>query len=337
MTANRRPPPGNRCHYFANCVATFIASALAITVAAPAWAAWPTQPVRLIVGFPAGSSPDTMARLIAEPLAQSLGQPVVVENKAGAGGVVGVQQTLAQNDGHSLGITINGPMTTAPRLVKNLSYDPVKDVQPVSLVATSPLVLVLATKAPPTDLAGFVQWAKAAPTEITYGSVGQGSGSHLTAELFAATAGLKMLHVPYKSFPEVTNAILGQEIDSAFMAPSGALAQFKAGKLKILGITSPQRSALAPEVPTIAEAGGMPGFTAELWIAMIAPPSLPADVVARVNAEVTRILADGATRDKMLAIGWEPVGGAPQVLADRITADTVLWGGVIDKAGLQVK
>ena len=333
MNPSRRPNAGSRRSFIATCVA----AALSITAAAPAWAAWPTKPVRLVVGFPAGSSPDTMARLIAEPLAQSLGQPVVVENKAGAGGVIGVQQTLLQNDGHTLGITINGPLTTAPRLVKNLSYDPVKDVQPVSLVATSPLVLVLSTKAPPTDLAGFVQWAKTAPTEITYGSVGQGSGSHLTAELFAATAGLKMLHVPYKSFPEVTNAILGQQIDSAFMAPSGALAQFKAGKLKILGITSPQRSALAPEVPTIAEAGGMPGFTAELWIAMIAPPSLPADVVARVNAEVTRILADATTRDKMLAIGWEPVGGAAQVLADRITADTALWGGVIDKAGLQVK
>ena len=296
---------------------------------------WPAKPLHFIVGYPAGSSPDTMGRLVAEPLAEILGQPVVVENKPGAGGAIGVQQMLAGDPAYTFGITTNGPMTTAPRLIPNLSYDVAADIAPIILVGTSPLILTLNSEAEPETLDDFVAWAAASPGEVTYGSIGQGSGSHLTAELFAATAGIEMLHIPFQSFPEVTNAILGQEINAAFMAPSGALAQYRAGNLKILGITSATPSPLAPDVPTIAGSAGMPDdFRAELWIGAIAAAGAPPEVIARLNAEIGAILDSPEVKEKMLSIGWNAEGGTPEALAERIVEDTGVWGAVLEKAGL---
>lgn len=315
-----------------------LAVATALTLQANVAAAqdgWPSQPLRFIVGYPAGSSPDTMGRLVAEPLADILGQPVVIENKPGAGGAIGVQQMLTEDPAYSFAITTNGPMTTSPRLIPNLSYDVAEDIAPIVLVGTSPLILTLNSDAEPDTLEEFIAWAGANPGEITYGSIGQGSGSHLTAELFAATAGVEMLHIPYTSFPEVTNAILGQEINTAFMAPSGALAQFRAGNLKILGITAAQTSPLAPDVPTIAGTAGMPDdFRAELWIGAVGSTKAPPEVIARLNEEIAKILASDEVRQKMLDIGWNAEGGAPEVLADRIVVDTGVWGAVLEKAGL---
>ncbi|MFI0396453.1 Bug family tripartite tricarboxylate transporter substrate binding protein [Paracoccus jiaweipingae] len=316
--------------------ATLAAGCALALSALPALAAdWPNAPVHIVVGFPAGSSPDTLARLVAEPLAKALGQPVVVDNKAGAGGVIGVGQVAAASDGHTFGVTINGPLTTAQRLVPGLSYDPATDLAPVTLLATSPMVLVLNNQAEPTDLSGFVDWARAHPGEVSYGSVGQGSGAHLTMELFAQAEGLDLLHIPFQSYAEVTNAMIGQEVNAAFMAPSGALAQYKAGKLKVLGITSGQPSDLAPDVPVMAGQAGLPGdFRAELWNAVIAPAGTDSAVIERLNTEINTILQDPDLRQKMLEIGWQAQGGSAQDLQDRITADTALWGAVIDKTGL---
>lgn len=298
---------------------------------------WPTAPVHLFVGFPAGSSPDTIARLVAEPLAEALGQPVVVENKPGAGGVIGVQQMLAQKgDGHSIGITINGPLTTAPRLIPELGYDPQADIAPVGLIATSPLVLAVSADFAAQDAAAFVADASARPGEISYGSVGQGSGAHLTAELFAGEAGVELYHIPYKSYAEVTTAILGGEIDAGFMAPSGALPHVEAGTMKMLGITSAKPFAQVPDVPVLAGQAGLPDdFRAELWNAMIAPAGTDAAVIERLNGELQTILADPEIQQKLLAIGWQVQPGAPADLADRIAADTEMWGAVIDKTEAQ--
>jgi tripartite-type tricarboxylate transporter receptor subunit TctC len=313
-----------------------VAAALALqTGSAIAQDDWPTKPLHFVVGYPAGSSPDTIGRLVAEPLADILGQPVVIDNKPGAGGAIGVQQMLTDDAAYSFAITTNGPMTTSPRLIPNLTYDVDENIAPIILVGTSPLILTLNSEAEPDTLDAFVAWAKENPGEITYGSIGQGSGSHLTAELFAATAGVEMLHIPYQSFPEVTNAILGQEINTAFMAPSGALAQFQAGNLKILGITAAEPSPLAPDVPTIAGTAGMPeDFRAELWIGVVGNADAPPEVIARLNAEIAKIIETDAVREKMLSIGWRAEGGSPQVLADRIVQDTGVWGAVLEKAGL---
>ncbi|AZY92263.1 tripartite tricarboxylate transporter substrate binding protein [Paracoccus sp. Arc7-R13] len=290
---------------------------------------WPTGPVHIFVGFPAGSSPDTIARIVAEPLAEALGQPVVVENRPGAGGVIGVQQMLARG-GDSFGITINGPLTTAQRLIPDLGYDPVADLAPVGLIATSPLVLAVGADFPADDLAGFIA-AAAEPEAISYGSVGEGSGAHLTAELFAKTAGVQLFHIPFQSYAEVTTSILGGEIDSGFMAPSAALPQVEAGTMKMLGVTSAEPFAQVPDVPVIAGTAGLPqDFRAELWNAFIAPAGTDPAVIERLNAQLNAILADDAVAERLLAMGWQAQPGTPDDLAQRIDDDTALWGGVID-------
>jgi tripartite-type tricarboxylate transporter receptor subunit TctC len=259
---------------------------------------------------------------------------VVVENKPGAGGNIGVQTVLTNADSHTFGLTTNGPLTTARQLFVKVPFDPVKDVMPLTLLATSPLILILNTNAPPRNLKEFMVWAKEQTGGITYGSIGQGSGSHLTMELFARRAGLPSVHVPYQGFPQVTNAIVGQQINTAFMAPSGALTQAKAGKVRILGISSPERSPLAPDVPTIAESG-LPGFQAELWIAAFAANNLPAAASARLTREINALLQRADVKEKFLQQGWKAMGTSGDDMARRIQQDTAVWSQVIRDAGIK--
>ncbi len=294
---------------------------------------WPAAPLHLFVGFPAGSSPDTIARMVADPLAEALGQPVVVENKPGAGGVIGVQQMLAgKDDGYSFGVTINGPLTTAQRLIPDLGYDPVGDIAPVGLIATSPLVLAVASDFPADTVEAFIEQARANPDQISYGSVGAGSGAHLTAELFADAAGIQLFHVPFQSYAEVTTSLLGDEIDSGFMAPSAALPQVQAGGLKMLGITSQKPFAQVPDVPVLAGQAGLPDdFRAELWNGLIAPAGTDPAIIDRLNTELDKILNDDDVRQQLLAMGWQAEPGSPQDMAQRIEQDTAMWGKVIDR------
>lgn len=298
---------------------------------------WPTAPLRVFVGFPAGSSPDVLARIVTDALAERLGQPVVIENRPGAGGVIGIQQMLASaGDGHTFGTTINGPMTTAQRMMESTGFDVAEDIAPVTLMATSPLVLAVATESGIDDLEGFIAAAGAEAEALAYGSVGQGSGAHLTAELFAAEAGVSMLHVPFTSYAEVTTSILGGEIDAGFMAPSAAQEFAAAGTLRILGITSTEPFGQAPDVLPIAGNAGLPGdFRAELWNAFIAPAGTDPDVIARLNAEIVDILADPSVAERMLGMGWQVAPGTPEALSERIAYDTVMWGAVIDRVQAQ--
>lgn len=302
-------------------------------VPAVAQDAWPTQPVHVYVGFPAGSSPDTLARIITEPLAQRLGQPVVVENKPGAGGVIGVQQMLAAaGDGHTFGTTINGPLTTAQRLMEDTGFDAEADIAPVTLIATSPLVLAVSADSGISDLESFIDAAGAEEDALAYGSVGQGSGAHLTAELFADAADVSMLHIPFTSYAEVTTSIIGGEIDAGFMAPSAALPHVEAGKMQMLGVTSSESFPQAPDVPVMAGNAGLPeDFRAELWNAFIAPADTDPEVIERLNTEINDILADPEVQQKLLDIGWQAEPGTSDDLANRIEADTKMWGAVIDR------
>lgn len=294
---------------------------------------WPSKPLHTFVGFPAGSSPDLLARIVTEPLAAKLGQPIVIENKPGAGGVIGIQQMLnAKDTDYTFGTTINGPMTTAPRLVPNLGYDVAQDITPVAMIATSPLVLVVAADFPSNDLAGFIMAAGKEAEALSYGSVGKGSGAHLTAELFSDRAGVEMLHVPYTSYAEVTTAIIGHEIDAGFMAPSAALQYAKAGTLKILGITSQKPFDQAPGVPVMAGQGGLPAdFRAELWNAFIAPAGTDVAIIARLNTEINATLGDAAVQKRLLDMGWQVAGGTTEELQQRIDEDTKIWGAVLDR------
>ena len=296
-------------------------------------AVWPSKPLHSFVGFPAGSSPDLLARIVTEPLAAKLGQPIVIENKPGAGGVIGIQQMLnAKDKDYAFGTTINGPMTTAPRLVPDLGYDVAADIMPVVLIATSPLVLVVAADFPSDDVAGFIAAAGKEAEGVSYGSVGKGSGAHLTAELFSDRAGVDMLHIPYTSYAEVTTAIIGGEIDSGFMAPSAAMQFVEAGTLKILGITSQTPFDQAPGVPVMAGQGGLPAdFRAELWNAFIAPAGTDATITEQLNTEINAILADADVQKRLLDMGWQAAGGTPEELQQRITEDTAVWGAVLDR------
>lgn len=316
-----------------------VLASAAICLALPAMAQdnWPSQPLRVFVGFPAGSSPDVLARIVTDALAERLGQPVVIENRPGAGGVIGVQQMLVSaGDGHTFGTTINGPMTTAQRMMDNTGYNVAEDILPVTLLATSPLVLAVASESGIEDLEGFIAAAGAEPEALAYGSVGQGSGAHLTSELFAAEAGLSMLHVPFTSYAEVTTSILGGEIDTGFMAPSAALPFVEAGTMRILGITSSEPFGQAPEIPLIAGNAGLPDdFRAELWNAFIAPAGTAPEIIARLNAEIVDILGDAGVQEQMLGMGWQVAPGTPEDLAERIVVDTQMWGAVIDRVEAQ--
>lgn len=317
---------------------SLVVTCVAMTV--PAFAqtspAWPKQPLKLVVGFPAGTSPDLVARVISEPLSKALGQPIVVENRPGAGGNIGVDYVLRATDGHTFGITTNGPLTSSKILYSKLPYDPERDVRPLTLAASSPLVLVTSLQTPVQNMQEFIAYGKANPDAITYGSVGVGSGSHLTMELFASRAGIEALHVPFQGFPAVTNAILGGQIRASFMAPSGALAQARNGKLRILGSTSPLKSEIVPNVPTIADAGNLPGFNAELWIAAIAPKDMPQAFADRLTVEINTILKSPEARQKLFDQGWQAAGTSPEGLRSRMASDTKVWADVIQRAGVKI-
>jgi tripartite-type tricarboxylate transporter receptor subunit TctC len=305
-------------------------------LALPAFAqAWPSRPIKLVVPFPPGSSPDIIARLIADPLGAALKATVVVDNKPGAGGNVGTGAVArAEPDGYTFLFTIQGPLVTAPLLSRSLGYDPVKDLAPVTLVATSPNVLVVDPKLGANTLADFVRIAKARPGQLNYGSVGNGSASHLAMELFKARAGVDLVHVPYQGFPQIVNAILAGQVQAGFMVPGIAIGQIRAGKLKALGVTTLGRSASLPEMPSLVEQG-YPDFEAISWQAVLAPAATPKPIVERVANELVRIIKSNEVRAKMLGQYFSAAGTAPEALAVLMKTERERWAKVIKAAGVQ--
>lgn len=296
---------------------------------------WPARTIRLVVPFPAGSSPDLIARVVAEPLSHALGQTIVVENRPGAGGNIGTGLVAkAAPDGYTLLFTIQGPLVTAPLLSRSLPYDPVRQLAPVSLVATSPNVLVVSPQLGAKTLADFVRIARERKGQLNYGSVGNGSASHLAMELFKARAGIDLAHVPYQGFPQIVNAILAGEVQAAFMVPGIAMGQVRAGKLVALGVTTAGRSAALPELPSFAELG-YPGFEAISWQAVLAPAGTPKPVIDRLSQELVRIIKSDEVRAKMLAQYFTAAGTAPQALAQLMKSERENWGRVIKAAGVQ--
>ena len=310
----------------------------ASVLSAPASAqAWPSRPIKLVVPFPPGSSPDIIGRLIAEPLGHALGQTVIVDNKPGAGGNVGTAAVAkAEPDGYTFLFTIQGPLVTAPLLSKSLNYDPVKDLTPVTLVATSPNVLVVDPKLGANTLADFVRIAKERKGALNYGSVGNGSASHLAMELFRTRAGFEMVHVPYQGFPQVVNAILAGEVQAGFMVPGIAMGQVRAGKLKALGVTTLGRSGSLPELPSFVEQG-YADFEAISWQAVLAPADTPKSIVGRVSTELIRIIKSDDVRARMLGQYFSAAGTAPEALAGLMKSERERWAKVIKAAGVKAE
>ncbi|WP_456281931.1 Bug family tripartite tricarboxylate transporter substrate binding protein [Cupriavidus sp. JZ107] len=296
---------------------------------------WPARPIRMVVPFPPGSSPDLIARLVSEPLAQALGQPVIIENRPGAGGNIGTGQVArAAPDGYTLLFTINGPLVTAPTLSRHLPYDPVRQLAPVTLVATSPNVLVVDPRTGVRDLREFVALARARPGALNYGSVGNGSAAHLAMEQLKARAGISLEHIPYPGFPQIAAAMIAGQIQAAFMVPAIAMPQVNAGRLRVLAVTTSGRTSLLPSVPTVAESG-YPGFEAISWQAVLAPAGTPAPIVDRLYRELVKIIGSDAVRAQMRAQYFMPAGTAPASLRQTMASEKARWDQVIRAAGVQ--
>ncbi len=300
-----------------------------VVQAATAPDAWPSKPLHIIVGFPAGSSPDLTARALADPLEKALGQPVVVENKVGAGGNIGGDAVAKATDGHTIGLMINGNLTIARQLNPALRYNPATDFAPISLIGVAPLVLVApAAKAPGADARAFLEAARGAGDKWSYGSPGVGTVGHLGMELLKARTGIAPVHVPYPGYPQVFNALVAGDLQLSMLPPALALAQIKAGKLRGIGVTSSGRSPLAPELPSLQDAG-VKNFNLEIWNAVVAPASMPAAHVKKLSDAVSAIVRTPEMRQRLFQQGWQAVGSSPEGLANRIQADTQTLGAII--------
>ncbi len=310
------------------------ASMSAFAQAAPADApAWPTKAIRMIVVFPPGSSPDLVARMLNDKLAAALGQPVIVENRPGAGGNLGTALVAkAAPDGYTIGLSIGGPLAVNKVLYAKLGYDPFKDLAPITLVAASPNVLVVDPKLGVSTVKEFTALVRSQPGKLNYGSVGNGSASHLTMELLKTRAGMDIVHVPYPGSPQVNAAIAGGQIAAGFVVPATAMPLVQAGRLKALAVTSSGRSLVLPELPTVAESG-FPGFQSTAWIGMVAPAKTHPAILDRLSRELVRIIRSDEVKTRMLRIYFQAVGTAPDGLAHLMREEVERWGKVIEQTG----
>jgi tripartite-type tricarboxylate transporter receptor subunit TctC len=301
---------------------------LSLGVQAQQAAAWPTKPLKIMVGFPAGTSPDLVARTLAEPLSKALGQPVIVENKPGAGGNIAADMVAKATDGHTIGVMINGNLTIAKLLNAKTPYDPARDLAPISLIGTAPLVLAAPVEAPGKTTAEFLAAARSSGDKWSYGSPGVGTVGHIGMELLKARVDMNPVHVPYPGYPQVVTAMLGGQIQLSMLPPGLALAQARAGKVRVLGVTSAGRSTLTPEIPSLAEAG-VKNFQLEIWNAVAGPASMPKPVVARLSALFSEIARSPEVRQRLFQQGWQVAGGSSEALALRIKSDTATLGKII--------
>jgi tripartite-type tricarboxylate transporter receptor subunit TctC len=299
--------------------------------------AWPNHAIRMVVPFSAGSGgTDLMARLIEQRLSASLGQRIVIDNRPGAGGVPATDIVAkAAPDGYTLLMT-NVSLAANPYLYAKLPFDPLKDLAPVTMINSAPLLLVVHPSVPVTSVKELLAYAKSHPGKLNYGSGGVGSTPHLASELFKSLSGNDAVHVPYKGGAPALNDLVGGQLSFMIENMAGTMPFVKAGKLRALAITSAQRSPLAPELPTMGEAG-VPGYEVIGWNGIVAPRGTPPEIVARLQTEVARILRLPEVRQQMAALGAEPVGNTPEEFGAFIKAEMVRWGTVIKEKGIRAE
>lgn len=316
--------------------ARFLVSAAVLALALPVAAqTYPDRPVRLIVPYAPGGSADIAARLVVDAWAQNLGQPIVVENRAGAGGNIGMDTVAkAAPDGYMIGLqTVS--LAINPAIYPNMTFDTARDFAPIGMVATSQHVLVVNPKVDAKDTAGLIALAKREPGKLTYGSAGSGSTFHMSAELFKAMSGANILHVPYRGGgPALVDTMAGQ-VDMSFPVLSAAIAQVQAGKLRALGVTGPKRSSLMPDVPTIAE-GGVPGYSFETWFMVVAPAGTPEPAITLLNAALNTALNSQALADRMAQQGFEPLPTTPAQAKQRLTDELPMWSKLVKERNITV-
>ncbi len=294
---------------------------------------FPARSVTLTVGFAPGGGTDTAARIVAQKLSENIGQSVVVENRAGAGGNIAAQHiALAPPDGYTIHLTSVGPMSVAPHLVKNLAYDPRRDIAPITMGVMFPNVLVVGDAVPAKTLAEFVALAKQSPGKLTYGSSGIGGVGHLAGELFKQRAGIDMVHAPYKGGGPALTDLLGGRIEMYISVPSTAQAHIESGKVRALATTGARRMATLPNVPTVAES--YPGFEATNWYAFVAPGKTPKEILDYWNREIGKVLSDPRVKDELARHGLDPMPGTRDELARYIDRETAQWGKVVREAAI---
>jgi tripartite-type tricarboxylate transporter receptor subunit TctC len=307
--------------------------ATALITSSFAHASYPDKPIRIIVTFVAGGGADVLARYMAKEMAEVLGQPVVVENRTGAGGLIGVEAGLAAApDGYTLTL-ISSSYTVNPSLYK-LKFDPLKDITPVVRVSAGPMLAVTSTKSGIKTVPELIAAAKKAPGAINFASSGQGSVIHLANELFNQRADIKMTHIPYKGGGNALVDLIANQVDLYFAATASALPHVRTGKINAVAVTTPDRIQALPNVPTIAESG-FPGYEATLWYGLIGPKGMPNDIVQKLNLVVNDILKKPAAREKIQADGAEPAGGSSAEFLEIIGRETQIWGKVVRDIGIQ--
>lgn len=330
---NRSPSPSVRRRTFL-AQAGLLAGGAVLPAAAFAQA-WPNKPIRVICNFPPGSSPDALVRAISQPLQQALGQPVVVENKAGASGMIGAEQVArAEPDGHTLLMTAGSTITTNPHVFDKMPFDPAKDLVPVAALARLNLFLVTRGDFPAANVREFLAYLKKNPGKVTYGSAGNATGLHLAGEMLKGQAGVFAVHVPYRGASLALQDLLGGQIDFYF-DPGIALGHVKAGKLRMLAVAAPQRSSLYPDVPTLHEAG-LKNFDAGTTHGLYAPAGTPAAVVERLNRQVNAALALPPVRTQIATLAAEPSPMTPAQFAALMDKDSKRYGAVIRERKITV-
>jgi len=317
---------------------SLIAAASAAAIARPALAqGWrPDRPIRFIVPFVAGGSTDVAARIIADHMGETLGQPVVVENRGGSGGNIGGEMVArAAPDGHTILMGVTGLLTTNPHIYKSMPFDPAKDLAPISMAYTSDMVIVVPKSLPVRTLQEFVAYAKARPGQLSFGSSGHGASTHTAAELFRLAAGIDMVHVPYRGSGAAMNDLISGTIQMMLIQIAGAVGQIRDGQVRALAATGPRRHPLLPEIPSVGEAG-WPNATATSWGCVMAPGGTPRPVIDRLNQAVVEALAAPAVQQRLSGAGVDGVSSTPEALAEFIAAEREKWGRVVREARIAV-
>jgi tripartite-type tricarboxylate transporter receptor subunit TctC len=298
---------------------------------------YPTKPIKIVVPYAPGGGADSVARIVAKKVGENVGQAIVIENKGGAGAILGTDQVAkAEPDGYALLLGQSGPISINPAVYKSLPYDPVKDFAPITMTTAYPYILVVNAELPAKTLQEFVALAKSKPDAMNYGSTGVGAANHLVAELFNSKAGLRMTHVPYRGTALAVGDLLGGQLAMVFGDPISVLPHIKSGKLRALAVTSLERSSVAPEVPTVAESG-YPGFEALAWHGILAPAKTPPAVIKTLNEEIRKALADPATKALLVNQAMQTVGNTPEEFAAFIQKDIAIWKGVAAAANVTVE
>jgi tripartite-type tricarboxylate transporter receptor subunit TctC len=316
-----------------------VALALVGTCAADAARAdeYPSRPIRIVVPYAPGGGADTVARIVAKRVGETIGQTIVIENRGGAGSIIGTEMVAkAEPDGYTLLLGQSGPISINPAVYKDLRYDPERDFAPVTMTTAYPYILVVNAKLPVRSLQDFVALARAKPGAMNYGTTGIGAANHLVTELFNGKAGLKMAHIPYRGTALAVADLVGEQVTVVFGDPVSVLPHMQAGTLRALAVTSPQRSAVAPDVPTVAESG-YPGFDAIAWHGILAPAKTPPVIVKKLNAEIVSALQHPETKDLLVKQAMQTVGNTPEEFAAFIKKDIAIWKAVAAEADVSVK